>query len=39
MKEKAVKERVNNLYVMDGTLDSIPLPDQTLDVLITSNAI
>lgn len=39
MKEKAVREGVNNLYVMDGTLDSIPLPDQSLDVLITSNAI
>jgi len=39
MKEKAVKKKVNNLYVMDGTLDSIPLPDDSLDVLITSNAI
>ncbi len=39
MKEKALKEELSNVYVMDGTLDSIPLPDRTLDVLITSNAI
>ena len=39
MKEKAAKEDMHNLHVMDGTLDSIPLPDHTLDVLITSNAI
>ncbi len=30
---------MDNLFVMDGTLDSIPLPDHSLDVLITSNAI
>lgn len=39
MKEKATEKGMKNLYVMDGTLDSIPLPDQSLDVLITSNAI
>ncbi|MEN8230688.1 MAG: class I SAM-dependent methyltransferase [Bacteroidota bacterium] len=39
MREKAVSQRVVNLYVLDGTLDSIPLPDHSLDVLITSNAI
>ncbi len=39
MKEKAGEKGVKNLYIMDGTLDSIPLPDHTLDVLITSNAI
>ncbi|MDF1573936.1 MAG: class I SAM-dependent methyltransferase [Bacteroidales bacterium] len=39
MKEKAVSERVKNLFVMDGTLDSIPLPENSLDMLITSNAI
>jgi ubiquinone/menaquinone biosynthesis C-methylase UbiE len=39
MKEKAVKHGTKNLYVMDGTLDSIPLPADSLDVLITSNAI
>ena len=39
MKEKAAEKGVENLYIMDGTLDSIPLPDQSLDVLITSNAI
>lgn len=39
IKEKAIKKGVQNIYVMDGTLDSIPLPNHTLDVLITSNAI
>lgn len=39
MKEKAAEKGVENLFIMDGTLDSIPLPDQSLDVLITSNAI
>jgi hypothetical protein len=39
MKEKILKQGIANLFVMDGTLDSIPLPDDSLDVLITSNAI
>jgi len=39
MREKGIKQEVKNLFVMDGTLDSIPLPDDSLDVLITSNAI
>ena len=39
MKEKASEQEVDNLFVMDGTLDSLPLPDNTLDILITSNAI
>lgn len=39
MKEKAAENRMNNVFVLDGTLDSIPLPDQFLDILLTSNAI
>jgi SAM-dependent methyltransferase len=39
MKEKALKKGIKNLYVIDGTLDSIALPADSLDVLITSNAI
>lgn len=39
MKVKAAEKGVENLYVIDGTLDSIPLPDHSLDILITSNAI
>lgn len=39
MKDKALKQEVENLFVMDGTLDYIPLPDNALDVLFTSNAI
>ena len=39
MKNKVAKLEVHNLFVMDGTLDSIPLPEGSLDMLITSNAI
>lgn len=39
IKKKASENGVANLFVMDGTLASIPLPDQSLDILITSNAI
>ncbi|RLD91312.1 MAG: hypothetical protein DRJ29_14255 [Bacteroidetes bacterium] len=39
MKDKAIKNSMDNLFVMDGTLDSIPLPGRFLDILITSNAI
>ena len=39
MKKKAQSQNTDNLFVMDGTLDSIPLPDDALDILITSNAI
>lgn len=39
IKEKALKGNAENIFVMDGTLDSIPLPNHSLDVLITSNAI
>jgi SAM-dependent methyltransferase len=38
MRAKALKTGAGNVFVMDGTLDSIPLPDHCLDVLITSNA-
>jgi hypothetical protein len=39
IREKATREKVKNLFVMDGFLDSIPLPDNSVDVLMTSNAI
>lgn len=39
MKEKAMNSSIDNLFVLDGTLDSIPLPEHSLDMLITSNAI
>jgi ubiquinone/menaquinone biosynthesis C-methylase UbiE len=39
MIEKARKENIPNVYVMDGFLDAIPLPDNAADILITSNAI
>ena len=39
MKEKASRENSDHIFVMDGTLDAIPIPTHTLDVLLTSNAI
>ncbi len=39
IREKTKKEKIKNLYTIDGFLDSIPLPDNSVDVLITSNAI
>ena len=39
IREKARRENVRNLFVVDGFLDSIPLPDNSADVLMTSQAI
>lgn len=39
VREKAVRKNVKNLFTMDGFLESIPLPDNSVDVLMTSNAI
>ena len=39
IKEKASRENVKNLFVVDGFLDSIPFPDDSVDVLMTSQAI
>jgi len=39
VREKATRINAKNLFVIDGFLDSIPLPDNSIDVLITSNAI
>ncbi len=39
IKQKTVKENYRNVYPIDGFLDSIPLPDNTFDILFTSNAI
>ncbi|MFC2126700.1 class I SAM-dependent methyltransferase [Bacteroidota bacterium] len=36
---KAKKEECCNIYTIDGFLDSIPLPDNSFDILFTSNAI
>jgi len=37
--EKGIKRNVSNLFVVDGFLHLIPLPNGFADVLITSNAI
>lgn len=37
--QKAKERAVRNIYPIDGFLDAIPLPDDSVDVLITSNAI
>lgn len=39
MRQKASSGNYRNVFVTDGFLDSIPLPDNTLDILFTSNAI
>ena len=39
MREKAALSGVTNLSVLDGTLDTIPLPTDTADVLLTCRAI
>ena len=39
IKEKALSEKSNNIFVIDGFLSLIPLPENTADVLITSQAI
>lgn len=39
IKDKAKRDGINNLYVMDGSLHSIPLPGNSVDVLITSHAL
>jgi len=39
MKAKATETGVPNMFIMDGMLNSIPLPDNSLDILITSNAL
>ena len=39
MREKAAASGISNLFVLDGTLDAIPLPTDTADVLLTCRAI
>ena len=37
--EKSVKENSRNVFPIDGFLESIPFPDNSFDILFTSNAI
>ena len=39
IREKADKEKRGNIYAIDGFLDSIPFPENSFDILFTSNAI
>ena len=39
IRQKAAKIDCKNVYVVDGFLDSIPFPDNSFDVLFTSNAV
>jgi SAM-dependent methyltransferase len=39
IREKASRADLRNVYVIDGFLDAIPLPDHFADVLITSHAL
>jgi len=39
IREKANNEKYGNVFAIDGFLDSIPFPDNSFDILFTSNAI
>jgi len=39
IRDTARNNNVKNVYPLDGFLDSIPLPDNSVDILMTSNAI
>jgi len=39
IRERANKEKCSNIYAIDGFLDSIPFPENSFDILFTSNAI
>ncbi len=39
IREKSENERLNNVFVMDGFLHCIPLPDDFADIMITSHAL
>jgi SAM-dependent methyltransferase len=39
MRDKAARQGFNNVFVLDGFLHAIPLPDGFADVLITSHAL
>jgi len=39
IREKADEEKCTNIYAIDGFLDSIPMPNDSLDYLMTSNSI
>ena len=39
MRDRAAASAITNLFVLDGTLDAIPLPTDTADVLLTCRAI
>ncbi|MCW8801859.1 MAG: class I SAM-dependent methyltransferase [Candidatus Bathyarchaeota archaeon] len=39
MRQRAARNGITNLFVLDGILESIQLPDNSLDMLFTSNSI
>ena len=39
IRKKANAQKCSNIYAIDGFLDSIPFPENSLDVLFTSNSI
>jgi SAM-dependent methyltransferase len=39
MRKRFREKQFNNIYVVEGFLDRIPLADQSLDILFTSNAL
>lgn len=39
LRKRLTKQKITNCYVLEGFLDGIPLPDDSLDYLFTSNAL
>ena len=39
IRKKICDEKVSNVFVLDGFLDSLPFPGNSIDILFTSNAI
>ncbi len=39
LRKRLTEQKINNCYVLEGFLDSIPLPNDSLDFLFTSNAL
>ncbi len=39
IRNKANEKNIKNLFVVDGFLDMLPFPDNSVDILMTSNAI
>lgn len=39
MRDRAIREGVSNVYVVDGFLHAMPIPDESADILVTCHSI